>query len=506
MEKVISSLADPNNRIALRDKPTTSLILSLVVYKACSMKWLIDSAPSIFSYASYTHLTKPINFIIRHTVFNQFVGGESSEDCQKTISKLKDQGIGVILALSVETDVDDVEERNASHQSIHMNQQADFFMDATKQCVLSAGTQPGNFIALKISALTSPLLLQKVTGVLSDLYESFGHHTSVSSHTLSQSQVCHVVAQHRGLVNVEENVPEIIHNNNEVDIVDFKQMMLLHRPAVMSLLSNILTEQDQKDWLRMLHRVDEICSLAKSCGVKVLIDAEQSYLQLAIDQAASVMEQKHNQLGSRPTVFNTYQMYTKTALPKLKLDLLAAERYKYGLGVKLVRGAYMVKERARAAELGYSDPIQNTINDTHESYHSAILLLSKALEVTQHKTGNPVTEETSPLSFVIASHNHESIMYACNVLQHHHISLDSGVVSFGQLYGMADNISYTLSQYCLPVYKYLPYGEVEQVIPYLIRRGQENAAMMERTKLECELIVDELRYRFLQNMTRKMKE
>lgn len=305
IDKVISSLADPKNRIALRDKPTTSLILSLVVYKACSFKWLIDSAPSIFSYASCMHLTKPMNFIIRRTVFDQFVGGESSEDCQKTMSKLKDQGIGVILALSVETDVGDVEKTDTLHQSVHMNQQADFFMDATKKCVVSAGTQPGSFIALKISALTSPLLLQKVTGVLSDLYEAFGQHTRVSSHTLSQNEVCHVVAQHRGLVNVEENVPEIMHKYNEIDIVDFKQMLLLHRPAVMNLLSNVLTEQDREDWLRMLHRVDEICSLAKSCGVKVLIDAEQSYLQLAIDQAASVMEQKYNQLGSCPTVFNT---------------------------------------------------------------------------------------------------------------------------------------------------------------------------------------------------------
>lgn len=192
----------------------------------------------------------------------------------------------------------------------------------------------------------------------------------------------------------------------------------------------------------------------------------------------------------------------------------------------------------RAAELGYSDPIQNTLNDTHESYHSAVRLLLKALEVTQQRTGKPVTEETSPLSFVIASHNHESIMYACNGLQQHHISLSCGVVFFGQLYGrvlfkiksdqklksathsknfsrtvigihrlgMADNISYTLSQYGLPIFKYLPYGEVEQVIPYLIRRGQENAAMMERTKLECELIFDELKYRFLQNNGRKMKE
>jgi proline dehydrogenase len=305
MDKVLSSLADPNNRTALRDKPTTSLILSLAVYKSCSVKWLIDSAPSILSYASYMHLTKPLNFIIRHTVFDQFVGGESSEDCQRTMSKLKDQGIGVILALSVESDIGDVDGTDTSQLSMKMNQQADYFMNTTKQCVLAASTQPGSFIALKISALTSPLLLQKVTGVLSDLYESFNKHASISSQTLSQYQVCHVVAQHRGLVNVEENVREIVHNSNEIDIVDFKQMMLLHRPSVMNLLSNVLSEQDRKNWLQMLHRVDEICSLAKSCGVKVLIDAEQSYLQLAIDQAASVMEQKHNQLGSCPTVFNT---------------------------------------------------------------------------------------------------------------------------------------------------------------------------------------------------------
>jgi proline dehydrogenase len=101
----------------------------------------------------------------------------------------------------------------------------------------------------------------------------------------------------------------------------------------------------------------------------------------------------------------------------------------------LISTTVFLRFNQRAAELGYSDPIQNTLNDTHESYHSAIRLLLKALEVTQQRTGNPVTEKTSPLSFVIASHNHESIMYACNEFQQHHVSLDCGVVFFGQLYG-----------------------------------------------------------------------
>jgi proline dehydrogenase len=303
MEKVLSGLADPNSRIAVRDKPTASLILSFAIYKACSVKWLVDMAPSIISYASAMHLTKPLNFIIRHTVFDQFLGGESSDDCKNTMVRLNNHGIGVILALSVETDVAEVQEIDKSHFSKEVNQKADQIMNATKQCVMSASTQPGSFIALKISALTSPLLLQKVTSILSQLYESFDQHASAQA--MSQSQLCHVVAQHRGLINVEENVPEIVHNHNEIDIVEFKHSLLLHRPVVMNLLSGVLSEQDRQDWLQMLCRLNEICSLARSCGVKVLIDAEQSYLQLAIDQAAQVMEQQHNQLGNCPTIYNT---------------------------------------------------------------------------------------------------------------------------------------------------------------------------------------------------------
>ncbi|GAB5586383.1 proline dehydrogenase [Umbelopsis nana] len=349
------------------------------------------------------------------------------------MEQLRKHGIGVILALSVETDVGDVQHADSLESFKVMNEKADRIMDATKQCVLSASSQPGSFIALKITALTSPLLLQKITSILSQLYESVDQHASAQ--TMSQSLLCHVVAQHHGLVNVEENVPEIVHNHNEIDMVEFKHELLLHRPAVMNLLSNVLSEQDRQNWLQMLRRLDEICSLAKSCGVKVLIDAEQSYLQLAIDQAALVMEQKHNQLGNCPTVYNTYQMYTKSALHKLSVDMEVAERYKYGLGVKLVRGAYMVLERKRAAELGYSDPIHSSLKDTHESYHAGIRLLLNSLQVAQERTGSPITETSAPLSLVIASHNRESIIYACKELEDHQLSLNCGVVYFGQLYG-----------------------------------------------------------------------
>ncbi|CAO3680544.1 unnamed protein product [Umbelopsis vinacea] len=495
MEKVLSGLADPNSRIAVRDKPTASLILSFAIYKACSVKWLVDMAPSIISYASAMHLTKPLNFIIRHTVFDQFLGGESSDDCKNTMVRLNNHGIGVILALSVETDVAEVQEIDKSHFSKEVNQKADQIMNATKQCVMSASTQPGSFIALKISALTSPLLLQKVTSILSQLYESFDQHASAQA--MSQSQLCHVVAQHRGLINVEENVPEIVHNHNEIDIVEFKHSLLLHRPVVMNLLSGVLSEQDRQDWLQMLRRLNEICSLARSCGVKVLIDAEQSYLQLAIDQAAQVMEQQHNQLGNCPTIYNTYQMYTKSALHRLTVDIEVAERYNYGHGVKMVRGAYMVMERKRAAEIGYSDPIHDSLKDTHESYHAGIRLILNKLQATQEQTGSHVCEKSSPLSLVIASHNRHSIIYTCKELHDRDIPLNCGVIFFGQLYGMCDDISYTLSRYKLPVYKYLPYGEMEQVVPYLIRRFQENSAIMERTNAECVVIVEELKHRLL---------
>jgi proline dehydrogenase len=305
VEGVLWSLANEKSRVAVKDKSTFDLMISYAVYKACSLRWLIEVAPNIFSYASSLHLTQPLNFILRHTIYKQFLGGESMKQCKATMDRLKSGGIGVILALSVETDVEKQDEEGKDKLRELCNHKADETTQITKQCILSASTQPGSFVAVKVSALTSPLLLQTVTRSLSQLYGSFEEHASAQ--TMSQNQVCHVVAQHRGQVNVDENVLEIVHSSsyNEIDMVEFKHMLLLDRPVVLNLFSNVLSSQDKQDWWQMLSRLDEICSLAKSCGVKILIDAEQTYLQLAIDQAALVMEQRHNKLGACPTVYNT---------------------------------------------------------------------------------------------------------------------------------------------------------------------------------------------------------
>ncbi|KAG2171522.1 hypothetical protein INT43_008248 [Umbelopsis isabellina] len=310
VEGILSSLANGKSRIAVQNKSTLDLMISYSVYKACSLKWLIEVTPTLFSYAETLHLTQPLNFIIRRTIYNQFLGGESMEQCKATMARLKNNGIGVILALSAETDVkeQDVKEQDEQDKdrlSKGFNHKADEITRITKDCILSASAQPGSFVAVKVSALISPSLLQIVTDSLSQLYRSFEEHAG--GQTMSQSQVCHVVVQHRGQVNVDENVLDIVHNcsYSEIDLVEFKHMLSLNRPAVLDLLSNVLTWQDKQDWVQMMRRLDEICSLAKSCGVKILIDAEQTYLQLAIDQAALVMEQRHNKLGACPTVYNT---------------------------------------------------------------------------------------------------------------------------------------------------------------------------------------------------------
>lgn len=305
VQGVLSSLANGKNRIAVQNKSTLDLMISYSVYKACSLKWLIEVTPTLFSYAEALHLTQPLNFIIRHTIFNQFLGGESMQQCKTTMTRLKNNGIGVILALSAETDVNEQDEQDKEKLSQGFNVKADEITRITKDCILSASTQPGSFVAVKVSALISPSLLQIVTESLSKLYQSFEEHAG--GLTMSQSQVCHVVVQHRGQVNVDENVLDIVHScsYSEIDLVEFKHMLTFNAPAVLDLFSNVLTWQDKQDWVQMMRRLDEICSLAKSCGVKILIDAEQTYLQLAIDQAALVMEQKHNKLGACPTVYNT---------------------------------------------------------------------------------------------------------------------------------------------------------------------------------------------------------
>lgn len=204
---------------------------------------------------------------------------------------------------------------------------------------------------------------------------------------------------------------------------------------------------------------------------------------------ANELSQRYNHRGSAPVVYNTYQLYLKESFEKMRNDLIHAKRAGWTFGAKLVRGAYMVSERKRAADLGVPDIIQDTIQDTHDAYNGAVDLLLGELAAD-----NP---DSSGLSFMVASHNKDSVVRTCRQMEQLGLPHDGGSVLFGQLMGMHDTTTYALAKEGFGAFKYIPYGPVREVMPYLIRRAQENSTVMDGVSQEQNALYDELRRRFM---------
>jgi len=241
-----------------------------------------------------------------------------------------------------------------------------------------------------------------------------------------------------------------------------------------------LDAKSQAKCERIHRRVAEICEHAYEIGQPVFVDAEDSWIQDAIDRMAAEMMDRFNR--ERPIVFNTLQMYRTDRLQYLKEFRRQAKLDGYIPAVKLVRGAYMEKERERAAQKGYPSPIHATKADTDADYDAAIEYCLKHVDT---------------MAFVAATHNEESAHLLAEQMYQKDIPPDHPNVFFSQLYGMGDNLSYVLADNGYNVSKYVPYGPVADAIPYLIRRAQENSAAAGQVSRELELIARELKRRKL---------
>ena len=241
-----------------------------------------------------------------------------------------------------------------------------------------------------------------------------------------------------------------------------------------------LDAKSQAKCERIHNRVAEICEFAYSVGQPVFIDAEDSWIQDAIDRMATDMMERFNR--ERPIVFNTLQMYRTDRLEYLKRSRREAKNDGYILAVKLVRGAYMEKERERAQEKGYPSPIHETKEATDADYNGALEYCMRHFK---------------DVAFVAATHNEISTQRLVELMHELGISPNHPNIYFSQLYGMGDNISYVLGQAGYNVSKYLPYGPVADAVPYLIRRAEENSSAAGQVSRELEMVKDELRRRRL---------
>lgn len=334
-----------------------------------------------------------VKSLIKHSIFDQFCGGENLEECQQTIDKLHQHHIGSILDYSIEG-----KEEESAYDNCH------------KEILEIIDLAKGN--------PAIPFVVFKPTG--------FGN----------------------------INIYEKIGNKKE------------------------LNTEEQQQWERILHRFETVCQKAHKNQVTLMVDAEESWMQDAADDLVLDLMRKYNQ--ERCIVVNTLQMYRHDRLAYLKEITEIAKKENFYIGFKIVRGAYMEKERARAIEQGYPSPIQRDKAATDRDYNLAIEF------IVQH---------IDRVSLFAGTHNEHSCDLLIKQMEQNQITPNYHKIWFGQLLGMSDNISFVIANQGMNIAKYVPYGPVKEVIPYLIRRAQENTSVAGQSSRELGLIERELKRR-----------
>lgn len=369
-------------------KSEQELRLSYWMFRLMGHPGLVRLATGAANWALKNKL--PVNFLIKHSVYKLFCGGESIEEALGVIKKLERARIQTVLDYAAEA-----EESEAGFEEVKQH---------ILQNIRLAGSEKGiGAISVKLSGLGYAALFEKVG----------------------------------------EGLP--------------------------------LKREEKAAFKRTGQRLEEVCREAASCNICVYLDAEESWIQEPIDALAEHMMQLFNK--ERVVIFNTLQMYRTDRLSYLQNLIARTEGEPYLLGIKLVRGAYWEKEGVRAAEKGMLSPVFRTKEETDRDFNQALLCCLDYLP---------------KVNLCIATHNMESTELLVSEIRKRGIQQHLQWLHFSQLYGMSDNLSFGLAQAGYSVSKYLPYGEVEKALPYLIRRAEENTAIAGQMGRELALLKEEM--------------
>ena len=275
------------------------------------------------------------------------------------------------------------------------------------------------------------------------------------------------------------NVITFSHKNKKTPFSAFK-LTGIGSFDLMAKVSNDepLSDSETKSYDRLINRVDGICQLSHKLDVPVLIDAEQSWIQPMLDSVVLDMMRKYNK--EKAIVQNTYQMYRHDRLETIKKHHAIAKAEGFYLGLKIVRGAYMEAERERAKEMGYLSPIQPDKQATDKDFNAIIHYFVKNVDT---------------ISFMVATHNEKSCKLLADLIEENGLPHNHPHIYFSQLYGMSDHITYNLANKGYNIAKYVPYGKVKTMIPYLIRRAEENSSVTGQSSRELLMIKQELKRR-----------
>lgn len=467
---------DNSSKEIFRNHTTPSLIKSRMYLKMCQMPVVAKSGTKVVTGTQKIPLVNDaVNGVVRRTMFQHFCGGETVDEARAIIAKLQLEGIGAILDYSVEAESGEELDPEGAYDNAknHILTSINLTRDVHESLPAVHPPNPSSslgFSCVKLTGLGDAHVLLRLSKILTDK----------ASATTEQAARFLPVLDHIGWAKrdrmelvrsmqsfVERRTPPFPHDGNS--------------PVV----GDPLTDEEMYKFARLCERIDEIYRVAAKDGVSVLIDAEQTYYQPAIDFLALLLSVEHNSVKgrARPIVYNTYQLYLKDALERMRYDSEFAHEHGFSLGTKLVRGAYSQSERQRSKQLGLKDPIHNTIEDTHIHYDDAVRYVI------------PHCHDGVGMGTVIATHNPDSVQIACSKMLEHNIEPSSPRVVFAQLLGMGDFITSSVSAGGFNGCKYVPYGPLQKVLPYLTRRIEENKDIMGTASRDINVIDRELNRR-----------
>lgn len=377
-----------NTEIAFKHKTNADLRRANFLFSVMASPGLVKAGKGATSF--FLNMGLPIQGMIKATIFKQFCGGETIEECTPTINSMWKNHVGTILDYSVEG-----------------KESPEDFEATTNEIIATIAKAKNNegipFAVFKVTGIAEFAILEKA-------------------------------------------------NTSEAD----------------------LSPVEHATYNLAVERVNRICQAAYDSNVPVFIDAEETWIQDAIDRICHQMMERYNK--EKAIVFNTVQMYRHDRLAFLKDSVAWAKTQNLHYGVKLVRGAYMEKERNRALEKGYLDPIQPDKAACDKDYNDALTFL---------------VDHINHIALCAGTHNEDSSAFLADLLEKKGIDKTDTRIYFAQLLGMSDHISYNLAHAGYNVAKYVPYGPVKEVIPYLFRRADENTSVKGQTGRELSLIRQE---------------
>ncbi len=493
-------------------KSTFEIVTAIGVFSSCRLPFLIQNA-EYFLGLSYKFLGPTItNAVMKHTFFRHFCAGEDRHDIKPVIEMLRRYNIGPILDYAAENDSTDSSEAVADLHGIfsqppfnqparvydyQSEEECDRHVSIFQECIHSVhDVSPVGFAALKVTALGNPELLERMSTMIVEVKNLFAKFQpeSGSGGLISREKFAQCYQQHFHVDDSQlKEVIESLDPNDSgvVDFISFAEMLTPYNLPSFTFkctsigpLARVTPSSDEIILMkRMRERLHTLATDAAQNGTRLLIDAEHQKYQPAIDALVLELQKKFNAKDKtdRPIVFNTYQCYLKDTLERVEMDMKRSERYSFHLGAKLVRGAYMEHERERSKSMKYPCPIHDTAEDTHKCYDDVVEYLLRYR--WQHGSGTEI---------MIATHNQESIEKAVALMTQFGLEPQDTSVYFAQLFGMRDNITFPLGRKGYNVFKYLPYGKVEEVMPYLLRRAAENSAILGDTVSELDLLKEAL--------------